>query len=464
MIKDDIIVAIATAKAESAIGIIRMSGAGSIKLADKVFKGAKSQSLSEFPDRRINYGHIIAEDRVYDEVMALYMLPPRTYTKEEIVEIYTHGNYALMQEIMQLLIKLGARPAEAGEFTKRAFLNGRLDLSQAEAVMDIISAKTKQGIEIARNQLEGKYSSQIDMICEKLTDLMAQIEVCIDYPDEDIEMITTHEIKTQLEELDRQICGFLSTYDSGKIIKEGIKISIIGRANAGKSSLLNSILREDKAIVTHIEGTTRDVIEEYANINGIPVILMDTAGLRDTQDYIEKIGIEKSKSSLYQADFVILVMDISKDFEFGTAENLFKECDKPKILCLNKVDLNISEPEKKIDEIVHHLEISKEDVIMMSVIENKGIDELSNKIEKMILSGNIQGKESGIVTNFRHYEAFYRAQQSISGAIESLNIDMPLDIIELDLNDAYQSLGEISGKTVSTDVINRIFQKFCLGK
>lgn len=464
MINDDIIVAIATAKAESAIGIIRMSGQGSIELADKVFKGAKSQSLSEFPDRRINYGHIIADDRVYDEVMALYMLPPRTYTKEEIVEIYTHGNYALMQEIMQLLIKLGARPAEAGEFTKRAFLNGRLDLSQAEAVMDIISAKTKQGIEIARNQLEGKYSSQIDAICEKLTDLMAQIEVCIDYPDEDIEMISTQEIKSQLEELDVQICGFLSSYDSGKIIKEGIRISIIGRANAGKSSLLNSILREDKAIVTHIEGTTRDVIEEYANINGIPVILMDTAGLRDTQDYIEKIGIEKSKSSLNQADFVILVMDISKNFEYGTAENLFKECDKPKILCLNKIDLNISDVEKRIEEIIYHLEISKEDVIMMSVLENKGIDDLSNKIEKMILCGNIQGKESGIVTNFRHYEAFYKAQRSISAAIESLNIDMPLDIIELDLNEAYQSLGEISGKTVSTDVINRIFQKFCLGK
>lgn len=464
MFNDDVIVAIATAKAESAIGIIRMSGEGSLKIADKIFKGAKSQALSDFTDRRITYGHIVNGDKVYDEVMALYMLPPRTYTKEEIVEIYTHGNYAVMQEILQLLVQNGARVAEAGEFTKRAFLNGRLDLSQAEAVMDMISAKTKEGFTIAQNQLDGKYSKQIDEICEQLTDLMAQIEVSIDYPDEDIEMIAKKEIQSQLESIKKQIDKFMSTYNSGKIIKEGLKISIIGRANAGKSSLLNAILREDKAIVTHIEGTTRDVIEEYANINGIPVILMDTAGIRDTEDYIEKIGIEKSKSSLNSADLVILVMDVSKEFEFGLSEELFKDLAKPKLLCLNKIDLKIEQLEEKIEEISKQLHLDRENIIEMSVIEDRGIDELNHRIEKLVLSENFYAKESSIVTNIRHFEAFHRAGESVKNAIMSLEMQMPLDIIELDLTEAYEALGEIVGKSVSTDVINRIFQKFCLGK
>lgn len=465
MIDYDIIVSIATAKAESAIGIIRMSGKGCIEIADDIFKSAKNKTLSQSKDRTITYGHIFYDNRVYDEVMALYMKKPQTYTREDMVEIYTHGNYSVMQDILNILISKGARISEAGEFTKRAFLNGRLDLSQAEAVMDMVSSKTKTSMDIAINHLEGKYSKHIDDMCEILTELMAKIEVCIDYPDEDIEIISTNDIYTELLEIQKQLLNLIESYDAGRIIKEGLKISIIGKANVGKSSLLNNILREDRAIVTHIAGTTRDVIEENANIRGIPVTLMDTAGMRDTDDYIEKLGIEKSKKSLNLADLIILLVDASVNFEKDLVYDLFKDIDKIKIICINKIDLienkKIEQLKEKLQE---YLNISKDEIVTMSVIENQGIENLLDLIENKVISGNIDTKESNIVTNARHYEAIYNAKQSVDNAIVSIEAKLPLDILEMDLSQAYMNLGEIVGKSVGEDVITRIFEKFCLGK
>lgn len=462
---NDIIVAIATAKSESAIGIIRMSGQGCIDIADKVFRAKNDKKLSDFSNRYMAYGKIydVSLNKSYDEVMAVYMKAPYTYTKEDIVEIYTHGNYIIMTEILKLLISLGARLADAGEFTKRAFLSGRIDLTQAEAIMDMVGAKTKKGFEIAKTQLEGSLGRSIEEICENMTTLLAKIEVTIDYPDEDIEMIEKREIVSELENINSVIYKLLNTYQSGKIIKEGLSLAIVGKPNAGKSSILNTILNEDRAIVSNIAGTTRDIITEDINIRGIKISAIDTAGIRETDDFIEKIGVEKSKKVFNDSDIILFVMDISKEIEKEDMEIIEKIGQKPCIICLNKSDLPKKLDIEKLKSILCE-NVKNFDLIETSTVNKIGIDDIENCIEKIVINDNIILKDSMIITNIRHYEALYNANECIKTALNSIKLNIPIDVIEVDLQNAYSYLGAIVGKTVSEDVITRIFERFCLGK
>ncbi|MCK8060853.1 MULTISPECIES: tRNA uridine-5-carboxymethylaminomethyl(34) synthesis GTPase MnmE [unclassified Fusibacter] len=454
-----IVSAIATSPGESAIGIIRLSGEGAIELVSSIFSTPSKRKLTYFNERTMAYGHIVKDEMILDEVMVAYFKGPRSYTKEDMVEIYTHGSYIALREVQNHLITVGASPAEPGEFTKRAFLNGRIDLSQAEAVMDLISSKTKKGFEVAIDQLEGNLSIVLNKKIEELTDLMAQIEVIIDYPDEDVEIISRENIFKSLGEMKKDINELATTYESGKVIKDGLNLVIIGRPNVGKSSLLNALLKESRAIVTHIAGTTRDVIEEVANIRGIPVRLVDTAGIRETDDMIEKMGVEKTKQFFNRSDMAILVLNASEELAIEDEQILEVVKDKKVIVLVNKIDL-----ERKLDlEMVKsHLPGAK--FVEASIMNDVGLNELEDAIESHIISGEVAMKSGRILTNARHYEAVVKAGNSIKAAMETMESGMPLDVIEVDLINAYNAIGEVVGKSVNEDVIARIFEKFCLGK
>lgn len=456
---NDIICAIATAAGESAIGIVRLTGEGCVQLASTVFKAHSGKTLIEQPTRYMAYGHIVEGDKHYDEVMVVKYLAPYSYTREDMVEIFTHGSYLSTRQIQQLMIKQGALLAEAGEFTKRAFINGRIDLSQAEAVMDLISAKTKKGFSLALDQLEGGLTGLLNQVSEQMTDMMAQIEVVIDYPDEDVEVVTRQQIVNGLNAIKKQLLELSDSYDAGKIIKDGIRLVIIGRPNVGKSSLLNALLKDNRAIVTDIAGTTRDVIEEYANIRGIPIRLIDTAGIRETDDMIERLGVEKTKAHFNSADMALIVFNSSEQMTLEDEQVLDVIADKKVIVVINKVDL-VSQLE--IERIKAHL--SQAPIVYTSVTTNSGIDQLESQIEQLILSGSVSVQASHMLTNNRHYQAIVRANEALASALSALQDDIPLDIVEVDIANAYSQLGEITGKTVGDDVIGRIFEKFCLGK
>lgn len=459
MFIDDTIAAIATAPGEGGIGIIRISGPKSLEVAEEIFFSMSGKKISEYPARTLIFGNIKDGDKKIDEVLVAYMKGPNSYTAEDVIEINCHGGFISVKRILELVLSKDVRLAEAGEFTKRAFLNGRIDLSQAEAVIDVINAKTDKAHEVAENQLDGSLSNRIREFREKVTELLAQVEVAIDYPEEDIEFIAYTTLEEKTIELNKDIKKLYETSESGKIFREGLKTVIVGKPNVGKSSLLNSILGENRAIVTDIPGTTRDVIEEFVNIKGIPLKIVDTAGIRETDDVVEKIGVEKSMASFDTADLIIMVVDSSSELSEEDREILEKVQGKETILLLNKTDLP-----QVIDEEEVKKYVNEENIIKISALHNEGIEDVHDRIEAMVYKGDIKSSSNVIITNSRHKDALYRAMKSAEDAMRAIEDRMPLDFVEVDLKNIWDYLGYINGDTVSEDLLDNIFHNFCIGK
>lgn len=459
MFIDDTIAAIATAPGEGGIGIIRISGADSIAIASSIFKPFYKENLLDYPNRSLVYGNIVDSDRVIDEVLIARMEGPNSYTAEDVVEINCHGGFISVKKILELVLKKGARLADPGEFTKRAFLNGRIDLSQAEAVIDIINAKTDQSHDIAQTQLEGALSQKVRSLRNMITEVLAQVEVAIDYPEEDIEFITYKELTDKTSQIQKEVVKMYETSDTGKILREGLKTAILGKPNVGKSSLMNWILGENRAIVTEIAGTTRDVIEEFVNIKGIPLKIVDTAGIRETDDIVEKIGVEKSRDHMKSSDLVLVVLDSSRELEEDDLEILDAINPKKTLVLINKIDL---ESRLDMDKVKEY--IAEENIIHISAMENKGLESIHDKIEAMVYEGRVSNKGDVMITNTRHKDAIYKAMNSINDAIKGLEDHMSYDFIEVDLKDAWDSLGFINGDTVTEDLLDTIFKNFCIGK
>ena len=451
----DTIAAISTPLGEGAIGIVRLSGTDSFAIAQKIFKG---KDLASVASHTLNYGHIVDPDKneILDEVMVGAMRSPKTFTREDIIEINTHGGIAVTNEILQLVIREGARLAEPGEFTKRAFLNGRVDLTQAEAVMDIIRAKTDKAMNIAVKQLDGSLSDLINNTRQEILNTLAQVEVNIDYPEyDDVEEATTEIIREKTSEFEALLTNLLKTARRGKILREGISTAIIGRPNVGKSSLLNNLLREEKAIVTDIEGTTRDVIEEYVNINGVPLKLVDTAGIRETEDIVEQIGVERSKKALKEADLVLLVLNASEPLTEQDRQLLEISQDSNRIILLNKVDL----PEKiEIDQL-------PEDHIKISVLKNQNINQIEDRINALFFeNAGLVEQDATYLSNARHISLIEKAVESLQAVNEGLALGMPVDLLQVDLTRTWEILGEITGDAAPDELITQLFSQFCLGK
>ncbi|MDU1264286.1 MAG: tRNA uridine-5-carboxymethylaminomethyl(34) synthesis GTPase MnmE [Peptostreptococcus sp.] len=459
MFIDDTIAAIATAPGEGGIGIIRISGADSIAIASSIFKPFYKENLLDYPNRSLVYGNIVDSDRVIDEVLIARMEGPNSYTAEDVVEINCHGGFISVKKILELVLKKGARLADPGEFTKRAFLNGRIDLSQAEAVIDIINAKTDQSHDIAQTQLEGALSQKVRSLRNMITEVLAQVEVAIDYPEEDIEFITYKELTDKTSQIQKEVVKMYETSDTGKILREGLKTAILGKPNVGKSSLMNWILGENRAIVTEIAGTTRDVIEEFVNIKGIPLKIVDTAGIRETDDIVEKIGVEKSRDHMKSSDLVLVVLDSSRELEEDDLEILDAINPKKTLVLINKIDL---ESRLDMDKVKEY--IAEENIIHISAMENKGLESIHDKIEAMVYEGRVSNKGDVMITNTRHKDAIYKAMNSINDAIKGLEDHMSYDFIGVDLKDAWDSLGFINGDTVTEDLLDTIFKNFCIGK
>ena len=451
----DTIAAISTPLGEGAIGIVRLSGTDSFAIAQKIFKG---KDLNSVASHTLNYGHIVDPDKdeILDEVMVGAMRSPKTFTREDIIEINTHGGIAVTNEILQLVIREGARLAEPGEFTKRAFLNGRVDLTQAEAVMDIIRAKTDKAMNIAVKQLDGSLSDLINNTRQEILNTLAQVEVNIDYPEyDDVEEATTEIIREKTTEFEALLTNLLKTARRGKILREGISTAIIGRPNVGKSSLLNNLLREEKAIVTDIEGTTRDVIEEYVNINGVPLKLVDTAGIRETEDIVEQIGVERSKKALKEADLVLLVLNASEPLTDQDRQLLEISQDSNRIILLNKVDL----PQQiELDEI-------PADHIKISVLKNQNIDQIEDRINALFFeNAGLVEQDATYLSNARHISLIEKAVESLQAVNEGLALGMPVDLLQVDLTRTWEILGEITGDAAPDELITQLFSQFCLGK
>ncbi len=456
------VAAISTAIGEAGIGIVRMTGSRSLEMANKVFKGIKVNEIDESQSRKMLYGHIINNktDEIIDEVLISYMKGPYTYTREDMVEIYCHGGIIPVKKVLNILLENGANLAEAGEFTKRAFLNGRLDLSQAEAVMDMISAKTDKSYEASLSHLEGSLSEKIGELREILIQMMARVEASIDYPGEDdIEDVAYEEVIEKSKYIKSELQKLIQTSDRGKILRDGLNTVILGKPNVGKSSLLNSILRESRAIVTDIPGTTRDIIEEYVNIDGIPLKILDTAGIRMTEDLVEQIGVDKAKDSIESADLIIAVFDASEEFTEEDIEIIQLIKDKKVIIIVNKIDL-----EKKYDRDRLLNDFKDKTIIETSLIDNIGVDILEDSIKDMFYGGNIEVKSDIVITNIRHKNQLEKSLKNIEEVIEAAEIKVPIDCIEVDLNSCWENLGEISGDTIEEDILDRIFSEFCLGK
>ncbi|ADL13830.1 tRNA uridine-5-carboxymethylaminomethyl(34) synthesis GTPase MnmE [Acetohalobium arabaticum] len=459
----DTIAAISTAVGEGGIGIVRISGPEAIEIADKIFKSYQQ------PDKKLNkvdtytahYGHIIKPEteQVLDEVISLVMKAPKTYTKEDVVEINCHGGMVPLQKILELVLDVGARLADPGEFTKRAFLNGRIDLSQAEAIMDVINSQTEAGLEAAMDQLEGGLSDQINNISQKILRLLANLEASIDFPEDEIEDFNSEELEKRVIEILSEIEDLLATSKQGRIVKEGIQTAIIGKPNVGKSSLLNALLRENRAIVTEVPGTTRDVIEEVINIDGIPLKIIDTAGIREAENEVEKIGIEKSEKFLKRADLVLLVLDAHCGITDEDRKIIGLAEGKDTIIVVNKTDL---EPKLAVEELKEELDM--EAVVETSATEGIGIKELEELISDMVFGGQIKSTDQTLITNLRHKEAIEDAYEDMNRVKETVEQDLPADFVTIDLKSALEKLGKITGDTVDEDIIDRIFADFCLGK
>lgn len=455
----DTIVAISTGVIESGISIIRISGEKALPIIEKIFTGKNGRSIKDIKPYTLRYGHIIElkSKNIIDEVLVSYMKGPRSFTAENTIEINCHGGIISSKRILQEVIKAGARLAEPGEFTKRAFLNGRIDLSQAEAVMEIIRAKTDSAMKAAIVQSEGGISKEITSLREELLNIIAHIEATVDFPEEDLEESIAGDVKVQITDIIESIDQLLATADDGKIIRDGISVVIVGKPNVGKSSIMNLLLKENRSIVTDIPGTTRDVIEEYLNIDGIPVRLIDTAGIRETEDVIEKIGVEKTRSKIDEGDLIILTLDLSRniDDEDKMIINYIKN--KKYIVILNKTDLN-----KKLD-LNELAELDQSHIINFSAKEGSGLDELKKELKSLFLSNSIEPTNL-YITNVRHKEALLRAKENLEISLDTLKNTLAIDLASIDIKNAWINLGEITGETLNEDIINKIFSEFCLGK
>lgn len=459
MFIDDTIAAIATAPGEGGIGIIRISGEKSLQVANSIFKSISGKKIEEYNTRTLIYGHIIDNDKVIDEVLVAFMKGPNSYTTEDVIEINCHGGFISVKKILELILSKDVRLADQGEFTKRAFLNGRIDLAQAEAIIDVINAKTDMAHTVAQSQLEGSLSKKIKDLRFNVTEILAQITVSLDFPDEDVEHITYNTLKEKTIALQKEINKLYDTSESGKILRDGLKTVIVGKPNVGKSSLLNAILGENRAIVTDIPGTTRDVIEEFVNIKGIPLKIVDTAGIRETEDVVERIGVEKSREFFSAADLSIVVLDSSRSLDPEDMEILESVQPNKTIVLLNKTDLDRVIDLDKIKEY-----IAEENVIEISALQHEGIEKIHDKIEEMVFAGTVRNSSDLVVTNSRHKDALYKAKQSIEDALNAIESYMPLDFVEVDFKNIWDYLGYINGDTVTEDLLDTIFSNFCIGK
>ena len=436
-----------------------MSGKNFFEILEKIFKPKKQETIENIKGYTMKYGHIIENEKIIDEVLVSYFKEPMSYTTENMCEINSHGGNIVMKKILELCLKNGAQLAEPGEFTKRAFLNGRIDLTQAESVIDVINAKSEKEVQAGIKQLEGGLSKEISTIKQEILDVMVNIEVAIDYPEYDVEEVTNNEIMNMLNSVEIKLNKLERSFDNGKILKEGIKTAIIGKPNAGKSSLLNRILKEDRAIVTEFEGTTRDTIEEFVNINGIPLKLIDTAGIRNAKDEVEKIGIHKSKEIAKNADLIIAIFDASKPLSKEDKEILEIIKGKKVIILLNKIDLKqeLYKADKDFKEVT-------DSIIEISALNNIGIDDVYAEITKLFEINEINIDNDLVITNIRHKNLIHQAIESINKTKETIKEKMPIDIIAVYIKEILEDLGNITGEFVTEDIINEIFSKFCLGK
>ena len=459
MCEEDTIAAISTPYGSGGIGIIRISGIRAFEIAGRIFKGRKP--FESLPASTISYGKVVdpRSGEVLDEVLISKMKKPATFTREDVVEINCHGGIVVLRRILELVIAEGARLAEPGEFTKRAFLNGRIDLSQAEAVIDLINSKTSKGSRAAMDQLDGKLSKKIQDIRNLLIGLIAHIEVTVDYPEHDIEEITGKEVYNKIKDIRDELAKLLKSFERGRIIRDGISVVIVGRPNVGKSSLMNELTGKNRAIVTDIPGTTRDIIEEYINIDGIPVKIADTAGIRETSNVVEKIGVERTEKEIGKADLVIMVLDASEGILDGDMDIFKKVKGKKTILLLNKIDIGDKIPNSELFE-----KFCDTRAIRASVKKEIGLDELEKEISGMFMEGGINAENEILITNVRHKRLIESAIGSINEAISGYESGMPLDCITIDIMDAANCLGRITGESVSEDVIQEIFSRFCVGK
>ena len=451
------IAAISTAPGIGGIGIIRMSGDNCFDVLEKIFKQKNTQNIEEIKGYSIKYGTIVDGEEIVDEVLVSYFKTPKSYTAENMCEINSHGGVVIMNKILDLCIRNGADLAEPGEFTKRAFLNGRMDLSQAEAVIDIINAKTDKEAKISLEQLEGNLSEKITNIRKIIISVMADIEATIDYPEYDLEEVTNAKISKILDEVDIILDSLEKSFYNGKILREGISTAIIGRPNAGKSSLLNIILNEERAIVTDIEGTTRDTIEEYISIDGVPLKIIDTAGIRNASDEVERIGVQKAIEIAKKSDVVIAIFDVSRELNKEDEEILSLLEDKNSIILLNKIDLDRKVNLEKIRNI-------DKPVVEISTKTREGLDKLYSEISNLFKLKEIANDGETIVSNVRHKNIILNSRRNLDKARETIRNNMPIDMISSHLKEILEELGKITGETVTEDVISEIFSKFCLGK
>ncbi|MBC2321092.1 tRNA uridine-5-carboxymethylaminomethyl(34) synthesis GTPase MnmE [Listeria booriae] len=456
----DTIAAISTPPGEGAIAIIRLSGDEAIQIADRIFYAQKS--LGDVKSHTIHYGHIVdpSTGETVEEVMATVMRAPRTFTREDVVEINAHGGIVSVNRVLQLLLRNGAKLAEPGEFTKRAFLNGRIDLSQAEAVMDLIRAKTDRAMGVALQQMDGNLSRLIRSLRREILDALAQVEVNIDYPEyDDVEEMTQRMLVEKAQLVRASVEQLLLTAQQGKILREGLATAIIGRPNVGKSSLLNQLIQEEKAIVTDIAGTTRDIIEEYVNVRGVPLRLIDTAGIRETEDIVEKIGVERSRKALQEADFILLVLNQHEPLSVED-EALFEAvAGQNFVVVLNKTDLAQNIDVARVRQLA-----GENPVVETSLVNEAGIAELELAIKELFFAGEIDAGDATYVSNARHIALLHEAIQAIDAVIEGVEAGMPVDIVQIDMTRAWDLLGEIIGESVQDELLDQLFNQFCLGK
>ncbi len=448
----DTIAAISTALGVGAISIIRVSGDDAISIVSKIWKG---KNLHEQPSHTINYGHIVDNGEVIDEVLLSLMRAPKTFTTEDVIEINSHGGIATTNRVLELLLSNGCRLAEPGEFTKRAFLNGRIDLIEAEGVMDLISAKTEKSRSLALSQLSGNVSNLIKVLRKKIVNVIANIEVNIDYPEyEDIAVVTTEQLKDCVDEIGNEIKNILSKSETSTIIKEGIKVVIVGKPNVGKSSILNRLLEEEKAIVTDIAGTTRDIVEGDISIDGILLHVIDTAGIRETEDIVEKLGVDKSINLIEEAELVLLVLNNNEELTVEEKEILEKIKDKPAIIIINKTDLP-----KKLEDLS-----TIKPIVYLSAQNNIGIDELRNKIKELFNLEKLETNDYSYLSSARSISLLKQAYCALEEVKKGVELNQPIDMVEIDLKNVWELLGNITGDTYSEELIDQLFSQFCLGK
>lgn len=453
------VAAISTATGEAGIGIVRITGPRSLEILNRVFVSTNGEPFQRGDHRKMKYGKILKDGVVLDEVLGVFMRAPNTYTREDVVEIYCHGGMMPLRSVLEFVLEEGADPAEPGEFTKRAFLNGRLDLAQAEAVMDVITAKSREGYRESIQQMSGSLSREVNEFREEVLSMLALIIANIDFPEDEVEEANTEQLLTKGQSLLKEMEDLLSTSRRGKLLKEGIRTVILGKPNVGKSSLLNALLRENRAIVTDIPGTTRDSIEEYITLDDVVLHVIDTAGIRETDDVVEKIGVNRAKSALSTADVVLALFDVSRPLEEEDREILELIGDRKAIFLLNKWDL----PK------VHSLEeyeklLGRKDLLPLSLLEQQGVRPLEDRLKELFYQGGITAKGEVYLTNIRHVNTLRKAVDSLKQALEGLGAGVPMDCVEVDLNDTLEYLGEITGQSVGEDILDKIFSEFCIGK